>query len=87
MARVELEHVDKTYPNGVRAVVDCSLSVEDGELLVLVGPSGCGKSTVLRLVAGLEDLTAGTVRIGDTVVNALPPQARNVAMVFQDYAL
>jgi len=87
MARVELEHVDKTYPNGVRAVVDCSLSVEDGELLVLVGPSGCGKSTVLRLVAGLEDLTAGTVRIGDTVVNTLPPQARNVAMVFQDYAL
>jgi multiple sugar transport system ATP-binding protein len=87
MARVELEHVDKTYPNGVRAVVDCSLRVEDGELLVLVGPSGCGKSTVLRLVAGLEDLTAGTVRIGDAVVNDLPPQVRNVAMVFQDYAL
>jgi multiple sugar transport system ATP-binding protein len=87
MARVELEHVDKVYPNGARAVVDCSLQVEDAELLVLVGPSGCGKSTVLRLVAGLEELSAGTLRIGDRVANQLPPQARNVAMVFQDYAL
>ncbi len=87
MAHVELEHVDKVYPGGMRAVVDCSLRVEDAELVVLVGPSGCGKSTVLRLVAGLEDISAGTLRIGDTVVNQLPPQARNVAMVFQDYAL
>jgi ABC-type sugar transport system ATPase subunit len=87
MARVELEHVDKVYPNGARAVVDCSLTVGDGELLVLVGPSGCGKSTVLRLVAGLEEVSAGTIRIGDRVANTLPPQARNVAMVFQDYAL
>ncbi|MBI3768484.1 MAG: ATP-binding cassette domain-containing protein [Deltaproteobacteria bacterium] len=87
MARVELEHIDKVYPNGARAVVDCSLRVEDAELLVLVGPSGCGKSTVLRLVAGLEEVSAGTLRIGDRVANQLPPQARNVAMVFQDYAL
>ncbi len=87
MARVELEHVDKVYANGVRAVIDCTLGVDDGELLVLVGPSGCGKSTVLRLVAGLEEISAGTIRIGGAVVNDRPPQARNVAMVFQDYAL
>ena len=87
MARVELEHVDKTFPDGTRAVADVSLRVEDGELFVLVGPSGCGKSTVLRLVAGLEAATAGTIRIADRVVNDVPPQERNVAMVFQDYAL
>jgi ABC-type sugar transport system ATPase subunit len=87
MARVDLEHVEKVYPNGTRAVVDCTLHVEDGELLVLVGPSGCGKSTVLRMVAGLEDVSAGTLRIGGAVVNDVSPQARNVAMVFQDYAL
>jgi multiple sugar transport system ATP-binding protein len=87
MARVELAHVEKTYPNGTRAVIDCSLTVADGELVVLVGPSGCGKSTLLRLVAGLEQPTGGTLTIGDTVVNELSPQARNVAMVFQDYAL
>ncbi len=87
MARVVLEHVDKTYPGGTRALVDCSLDVADGELVVLVGPSGCGKSTILRLVAGLEETTAGTIRIGDRVVNPLGPEARNVAMVFQDYAL
>jgi multiple sugar transport system ATP-binding protein len=87
MARVELEHVDKTFPDGTRAVADATIRIENGELFVLVGPSGCGKSTVLRLVAGLEDATAGTIRIGDRVVNALRPQDRNVAMVFQDYAL
>ena len=87
MARVAFEHVDKVYPGGARAVVDCTLRVDDGELLVCVGPSGCGKSTLLRLLAGLESVTSGTVRIGDRVVNDLPPQARNVAMVFQDYAL
>ena len=87
MARVVLEHVDKTFPGGTRALVDCSLEVADGELVVLVGPSGCGKSTLLRLVAGLEQPTAGTIRIGDRVVNPLGPQERNVAMVFQDYAL
>ena len=87
MARVELEHVDKTFPDGTRAVADVSLRVEDGELFVLVGPSGCGKSTVLRLVAGLETATAGVISIADRVVNDVPPQERNVAMVFQDYAL
>jgi multiple sugar transport system ATP-binding protein len=87
MASVELEHVEKVFPNGARAIADCSLAVADGELLALVGPSGCGKSTVLRLVAGLETATAGTVKIGGAAVDALPPQARNVAMVFQDYAL
>jgi ABC-type sugar transport system ATPase subunit len=87
MAHVALDHVDKVFPDGTRAVVDCTLDVGDGELLVVVGPSGCGKSTVLRVVAGLEPVTAGTVRIGDRVVTDLRPQDRNVAMVFQDYAL
>src|SRR5690242_20520656 len=87
MASVALDHVDKTFPGGTHALVDLSLAVPDGELLVVVGPSGCGKSTVLRLVAGLETPTAGTLRIGDRVVNDLRPQERNVAMVFQDYAL
>jgi ABC-type sugar transport system ATPase subunit len=87
MARVELEHVDKVYPGGTRALADVSLDVPDGELLVCVGPSGCGKSTLLRVVAGLESATAGAVRIGGRPVNDLPPQSRNAAMVFQDYAL
>jgi len=87
MARVVLEHVTKTYPGGTQALVDVSLDIADGELLVAVGPSGCGKSTMLRLVAGLEEITSGTLRIGDRVANALRPQERNVAMVFQDYAL
>jgi multiple sugar transport system ATP-binding protein len=87
MAVVELEHIEKVFPGGVRAVVDLSLRIDDGELLVCVGPSGCGKSTVLRMVAGLEEPTAGTLRIDGRVVNALAPQERNVAMVFQDYAL
>ena len=87
MARVALEHVDKTFPDGTRGLADCTLVIDDGELLVVVGPSGCGKSTLLRLVAGLETPTAGTIRIGDRVVNDLRPQERNVAMVFQDYAL
>ena len=87
MARVALEHVDKTFPDGTRGLVDCTLAIADGELLVVVGPSGCGKSTLLRLVAGLESASAGTIRIGDRVVNDLRPQERNVAMVFQDYAL
>jgi multiple sugar transport system ATP-binding protein len=87
MASVALEHVEKTFPGGTRALVDLSLAVPDGELLVVVGPSGCGKSTVLRLVAGLEAPTSGTVRIGERIVNDLRPQERNVAMVFQDYAL
>jgi len=87
MASVEFDHVDKIYPAGTRAVADCTMRVPDGELMVFVGPSGCGKSTLLRLTAGLEEPTAGTVRIGDRIVNGLPPQQRNVAMVFQDYAL
>jgi len=87
MASVQLEHVEKTYPNGTPGLVDCSVQVDDGELLVVVGPSGCGKSTLLRLVAGLELVTSGNIRIANEIVNDWPPQARNVAMVFQDYAL
>ncbi|RIL06381.1 MAG: sugar ABC transporter ATP-binding protein [Proteobacteria bacterium] len=87
MAQVELAHVDKTFPGGARALRDLNLDVADGELLVLVGPSGCGKSTVLRILAGLEEPSAGTIRLGGRVVNDLSPRERNVAMVFQDYAL
>jgi len=87
MASVTFDHVDKTYANGTRAVSDCTLHVGDGELMVFVGPSGCGKSTLLRLLAGLEPVSSGTLRLGERVVNDLSPQERNVAMVFQDYAL
>src|SRR4029450_13995311 len=87
MASVAFEHVDKTFPNGTTAVADINLAIDDGELVVLVGPSGCGKSTLLRMLAGLETISAGVIRIGDRVVNDLTPQERNVAMVFQDYAL
>ncbi len=87
MAEVVLEHVGKTYPNGVRAVHDLSLTIADGELVVLVGPSGCGKTTTLRMIAGLEAPTAGTIRIGGRVVNREPPHRRDVAMVFQRPAL
>jgi multiple sugar transport system ATP-binding protein len=87
MARVKLEKVNKVFANGVHAVKDVSLEAKDGEFLVLVGPSGCGKSTVLRMVAGLEMVTGGAVIIGDRVVNDLEPKHRDVAMVFQDYAL
>ncbi|HYE37990.1 ABC transporter ATP-binding protein [Methylocaldum sp.] len=87
MASVEFEQVDKTYPNGHRAISDLSLRIEDGELMVFVGPSGCGKSTLLRILAGLEEISAGTIKIGDRVANELSPQQRNIAMVFQDYAL
>ncbi len=87
MSSVTFEGVEKIYPGGTVALSDFSLEVADGELVALVGPSGCGKSTVLRLLAGLETPTRGTLRIGGQDVSALPPQARNVAMVFQDYAL
>ena len=87
MARISLEKVDKVYPNGYVAARDLSLEVNDGELLVLVGPSGSGKSTVLRLMAGLERVTDGVIRIGDRDVTDLPPQQRDIAMVFQNYAL
>jgi multiple sugar transport system ATP-binding protein len=87
MARITLEHVDKRYPNGYVASRDLSLEIADGEFLVLVGPSGSGKSTVLRMIAGLEDVTAGMIRIGADDVTHLPPQQRDIAMVFQSYAL
>jgi ABC-type sugar transport system ATPase subunit len=87
LASVAFEHVDKLYPGGVAAVSDLCLDVADGELLAIVGPSGCGKSTLLRLLAGLEEPTRGTLRIGGRDVGGEAPQARNVAMVFQDYAL
>jgi len=87
MARVELQQVRKVYDNGVEAVKGASFAIEDGEFLVLVGPSGCGKSTLLRMIAGLEAITSGTLAIGDRVVNDLPPKERDIAMVFQSYAL
>ena len=87
MATVTLEHVGKIYPGGVRAVEDFCLEVRDGEFVVLVGPSGCGKSTLLRMVAGLEDVSSGTIRIGARVVNDVSPKDRDIAMVFQNYAL
>ena len=87
MASVEFEQVDKVFAGGVYAIRDLNLHIADGELLVCVGPSGCGKSTVLRLLAGLEEATQGTLRIDGCRVNNLPPQQRNIAMVFQDYAL
>ena len=87
MARVALDAVQKTYPNGFEAVKPASLTIEDGEFLVLVGPSGCGKSTLLRMIAGLEEITSGTLRIGERVVNDVDPADRDIAMVFQNYAL
>ena len=87
MAKVILNNVVKVYPGGVKAVDDFSLDINDGEFVVLVGPSGCGKSTTLRMVAGLEEITSGTIAIGDRVVNDVPPKNRDIAMVFQNYAL
>ena len=87
MARVSLERVSKTYPDGTVAVNDLNLEIADGELVVFVGPSGCGKTTALRMVAGLEEITDGEIRIGDRVVNDLAPRDRDIAMVFQNYAL
>lgn len=87
MAELVLDKIDKVYDNGFHAVKDLSLDVADGEFLVLVGPSGCGKTTALRMVAGLEDITDGTVSIGGRVVNDIGPRDRNIAMVFQSYAL
>jgi multiple sugar transport system ATP-binding protein len=87
MAQIVLDQVDKVFSGGVKAVNDLSLEVPDGEFMVLVGPSGCGKSTALRIIAGLEDITRGTVQIGDRVVNNLPPKDRDIAMIFQNYAL
>ncbi len=87
MAQIVLDRVDKTFAHGVQAVHDLSLEIPDGEFMVLVGPSGCGKSTALRIIAGLEDITRGTLQIGDRVVNTLPPKDRDIAMIFQNYAL
>jgi multiple sugar transport system ATP-binding protein len=87
MAQVTLKDLVKDFPNGVRAVSDVSLEIKDKEFIVLVGPSGCGKSTTLRMVAGLEEITSGTINIGDRVVNDVAPKDRNIAMVFQNYAL
>jgi multiple sugar transport system ATP-binding protein len=87
MAGVTFEDVSKIYPDGTKAVADMDLEIQDGEFMVLVGPSGCGKSTALRMVAGLEDISEGVLRIGDRVVNYVPPRDRDIAMVFQSYAL
>ena len=87
MAGVTFEDVSKIYTDGTRAVNDLDLDIQDGEFMVLVGPSGCGKSTALRMVAGLEDVSEGVLRIGDRIVNHVPPRDRDIAMVFQSYAL
>jgi multiple sugar transport system ATP-binding protein len=87
MATVSFDNVSKVYPGGVRAVQGLSLSVRDGEFLVLVGPSGCGKTTVLRMLAGLEEVTSGSVAIDGRIVNDVAPKDRDIAMVFQNYAL
>jgi multiple sugar transport system ATP-binding protein len=87
VAEIALENLTKVYPDGTRAVSSLDLEIADGELVVLVGPSGCGKTSALRMVAGLEEITDGVVRIGDRVVNDLPPKNRDIAMIFQNYAL
>ncbi len=87
MAGVSFDHVTKVFPEGTVAVDDLSLDVADGEFLILVGPSGCGKTTALRMVAGLEKISAGDIRVGDVRINDVPPKDRDVAMVFQNYAL
>jgi multiple sugar transport system ATP-binding protein len=87
MADIVLEHVTKRFPDGTVAVNDANLTIDDGEFMILVGPSGCGKSTTLNMIAGLEDISEGQLRIGGRVVNQLSPKDRDIAMVFQDYAL
>ena len=87
MAKVSIRALNKKYDNGFHAVKDVDLEIRDKEFMVLVGPSGCGKTTTLRMVAGLEEITSGEIRIGDRVVNELPPMDRDIAMVFQNYAL
>src|ERR1700735_1258855 len=87
MAEIALEHITKRYGDGFEAVKDMNLDVADGEFMILVGPSGCGKSTALRMVAGLEDITDGELKIGGQVVNDKTPKERDIAMVFQNYAL
>ena len=87
MAELRISGVEKVYPNGFKAIHGIDLEVADGEFIVLVGPSGCGKSTLLRMIAGLETVSSGTIQIGDRVVNELEPADRDIAMVFQNYAL
>jgi multiple sugar transport system ATP-binding protein len=87
VAELSFDSVGKVYSSSTRALSDFSLDVGDGELMVFVGPSGCGKTTALRMVAGLEEITEGEIRIGDRVVNDIEPRERDVAMVFQNYAL
>src|SRR5829696_6172325 len=87
MAEISLEKLTKVYGDGTRAVSELDLEIQDGELVVLVGPSGCGKTSALRMVAGLEPITKGEVKIGGEVVNRLPPKDRDIAMIFQNYAL
>jgi len=87
VAEVTFERVSKIYPDGTRAVNDINLDIRDGEFMVLVGPSGCGKTTALRMVAGLEDISEGTLKIGEKVMNYVPSRDRDIAMLFQSYAL
>ncbi len=87
MAEILLDQVNKIYPGGVKGVDDLNLEIKDGEFMVLVGPSGCGKTTALRSIAGLEEISSGSITIGGRVVNDLPPKDRDIAMVFQNYAL
>ena len=87
MASLSLQHINKTYPNGFEAVKDFNLEIADQEFIIFVGPSGCGKSTTLRMIAGLEDISKGELYIGDTLANDVAPKDRDIAMVFQNYAL
>ena len=87
MANLSLKHIYKVYPNGTKAVNDFNMDIKDKEFIVFVGPSGCGKSTTLRMIAGLEKITYGELTIADEVVNSLEPKERDIAMVFQNYAL
>src|SRR6185437_5918209 len=87
VAEIVLERLTKVYADGTRALDELELDVGDGEFVVFVGPSGCGKTSALRMIAGLEEITEGTVRVGGKVVNDLPPKARDMAMIFQNYAL
>ena len=87
MAELKLKNIVKKYPNGFVAVKDFCLDIEDKEFIIFVGPSGCGKTTTLRMIAGLEDISGGELYIGDKLMNEIPPKERDIAMVFQNYAL
>jgi len=87
MAEIVLDHVNKSYADGAAAVKDLSITIADGEFLILVGPSGCGKTTTLNMIAGLEDISSGELRIGGERMNEKAPKDRDIAMVFQNYAL